>query len=105
MGKHSETRLKTTHTHTQTSYRFLQLSVQFLTSLTMEHNIDLATRAMVVCLKTSCNGKTTAEVATLTGLPPNTINNIYANAIARGFDPNKIPLDIQDCHFEDGPPN
>ena len=67
----------------------------------MTHNTDIATRAFVVSLKAPFSGKTTAEVADITGLPKSTINKIYARAIARGFDPNRRPITIRDCHLED----
>ena len=69
----------------------------------MGHNTDIATRACVVSLKAPCNGKSTAEVAAITGLAHNTINYIYARAVARGFNPNKPPLIIRNCYLEYAP--
>lgn len=60
---------------------------------------DIATRAFVVGLKST--GKTTNEVADLTGLQPRTINRIYGRAIERGFDPNQRPLAIRDDYLVD----
>jgi transposase len=60
---------------------------------------DVATRAFVVGLKST--GKTTNEVADLTGLQPRTINRIYGRAIERGFDPNQRPLAIRDDYLVD----
>lgn len=71
----------------------------------MAHNTDIATRAFVVTLKSPCSGKTTAQVSDITGLPKNTINYIYARAIARGFDPNQRPMVIKNCYVEDAPRN
>ena len=62
---------------------------------------DIATRSLVVALKTPCFGKTTAEVVAITGLPKSTVNRIYARAISRGFNPNQRPLTIRDCYVED----
>jgi hypothetical protein len=60
---------------------------------------DIATRAFVVGLKST--GKTTNEVADLTGLQARTINRIYGRAIERGFDPNQRPLAIRDDYVVD----
>ncbi|KAM5345573.1 hypothetical protein ACJ41O_005222 [Fusarium nematophilum] len=67
----------------------------------MAPNTDIATRALVVSLKAPCSGKTTAEVVAITGLSKRTVNDIYARAIARGFDPNQIPLIIRNSYLED----
>ncbi|KAM4057193.1 hypothetical protein HRG_014841 [Hirsutella rhossiliensis] len=64
---------------------------------------DIATRASIVALKAPCVGKSSAEIASLTGLPIRTINNIYARAIERGFEPNKLPLTIRDEWLQDAP--
>ncbi len=64
---------------------------------------DIATRAFIVALKSPVGGKSTAEVAAMTGVKPRTVNNIYARAIERGFEPNGIPFIIKDSYFEDGP--
>ncbi|KAL6352059.1 hypothetical protein LRP88_14872 [Fusarium phalaenopsidis] len=69
----------------------------------MAPNTDIATRALVVSLKSPCGGKTTAEVIEITGLSKSTINDIYARAIARGFDPNHRPLIIRNSFLEDAP--
>lgn len=67
----------------------------------MSHT-DIATRAFVVALK-SVGCKTTAETAMLTYLSHQTINNIYAEAIRRGFDPHQRPLTLRDEHVRDKP--
>jgi hypothetical protein len=65
---------------------------------------DVGTRAMVVALKAPHGGaKTSVEIHALTGLPIQTISNIYARAIRRGFEPNKRPLRLKDAWFEDAP--
>jgi transposase len=64
---------------------------------------NLATRSFIVALISPRGGKTTAEVAEITGLPKRTINSIYARAIARGFDPNRQPLEIRDDMLQDNP--
>lgn len=81
-----------------------QRSLQFLTFQTMKYNTDIATRVFAVSLKAPYSGKTTAEVATITGLTKSTISKIYARAIARGLDSNQQPLDIRNSYFEDAPP-
>lgn len=69
----------------------------------MAPNIDIATRALIVTLKSSFGGaKTTQEVSFLTGIPIRTINSIYGRAIERGFDPNIRPLNLKDEHLQDG---
>jgi DNA-binding transcriptional MerR regulator len=64
---------------------------------------DISTRALVVALKSPSGGKTTGQVAALTGLSPRTIDSIYARAIQRGFDPNALPIVIKDEHLKDAP--
>ena len=68
----------------------------------MAPNTDLATRAMVITLKSALVKRTDAKVAEETGLNPRTINHIYAKAIRRGFDPNRFPLEIKNEYIEDG---
>jgi hypothetical protein len=67
----------------------------------MAPNTDIATRALVVALKSPIGGKTTAEIAEKTGFNIRTINDIYARAIQRRFDPNHLPLVIRDKWLED----
>ncbi|KAK2471173.1 hypothetical protein H9L39_17404 [Fusarium oxysporum f. sp. albedinis] len=69
----------------------------------MSPNTDIATRAFVVSLKAPCSGKTTNEVAEITGLSTRQVNRIYARAIERGFDPNIRPLILRDAYLEDPP--
>ncbi|KAF2189324.1 hypothetical protein K469DRAFT_63154 [Zopfia rhizophila CBS 207.26] len=69
----------------------------------MAPNTDIATRALVVALKSPFGGKTTPEIVEKTGLSKRTINDIYARAIQRGFDPNHIPLVIKDEYLQDAP--
>jgi transposase len=69
----------------------------------MAPNTDIATRAFVVSLKAPCSGKTTNEVAAITGLSVNQVNRIYARAIQRGFDPNIRPLILRNEYLEDAP--
>ena len=64
---------------------------------------DLATRALVVTLKSPPGGKSTEQIAKLTGLPKRTINSIYARAIQRGFNPNASILTIRNEHIKDAP--
>lgn len=65
-------------------------------------NTDVATRAFVVSLK-ALSGKTNAEIEELTGLKTRLINQIYARAIAAGFDPNARPIIIRTEWLEDKP--
>ncbi|KAH7024182.1 hypothetical protein EDB80DRAFT_886598 [Ilyonectria destructans] len=62
---------------------------------------DIATRALIVVFKSPSGGKTTAEVAEITGLLTRTINGIYARAIERGFDPNHRPMILHDEYLRD----
>ena len=62
---------------------------------------DIATRACVITLKSS--GKTTPEVAFLTGLSQRLVNMIFARAIERGFDPSLRPIVITDAFLIDAP--
>ncbi|KAL6402750.1 hypothetical protein AUP68_14086 [Ilyonectria robusta] len=64
---------------------------------------DIATRALVVSLKSPTGGKTTSEVAGITGLSPRTINEIYSRAISRGFDPNLRPMILHDEYLHNAP--
>ncbi|KAG5924990.1 hypothetical protein E4U61_004893 [Claviceps capensis] len=67
----------------------------------MTAHYDIATRASVVTLKAI--DLTTTEVASLTGIPTRTVNKIFANAIERGFDPQKRPLTIRNYYVEEAP--
>lgn len=75
-------------TGTTAREEFLQLSVEFQTSLAMALNTDVMARAFVISLEAHCNGKTTAEVIAITDFLKNAINDIYELAIAPRFDPN-----------------
>ncbi|KAF2818358.1 hypothetical protein CC86DRAFT_414011 [Ophiobolus disseminans] len=66
----------------------------------MAPNTDVYTRTLVVTLKAPFVGKSTAQIAEETGLPAQTINDIYAQAIKRGFEPNR-PLKILPQFIED----
>ncbi|KAL6411022.1 hypothetical protein AUP68_07458 [Ilyonectria robusta] len=61
----------------------------------MRKKTDIATRALVVVLKSPSGGEITAEVTEITGLSVRTINSIYTRAIKRGFDPNHHPLTLR----------
>lgn len=64
---------------------------------------DISTRAVVVVLKSPLGGKTTAQIQAITGLSKSSINDIYARAIQRGFDPNLTPLALKDKYLSDAP--
>ena len=64
---------------------------------------DIATRAFVVSMKSPFGGKSTAEVAQITGLSVRQVNRIYGRAIERGFEPNEVPLVIRDAFLQDRP--
>lgn len=57
----------------------------------------------MVTLKSPIGGRTTAEIVEKTGLSKRTVNDIYARAIRRGFDPNYLPLIIKDEYLKDAP--
>jgi transposase len=69
----------------------------------MAPNTDIATRALVVTLKSPIVGQSTNAIAEKTGLSTRTINLIYARAVQRGFDPNILPLIIKNQFLEDAP--
>ena len=69
----------------------------------MAPNTDISTRATVLAFKSPCGGKTTVEVAKITGLSIRQVNRIYSRAIERGFDPNQEPLVIRDEWLRDAP--
>ncbi|KAK6857764.1 hypothetical protein PG995_005463 [Apiospora arundinis] len=64
---------------------------------------DLATRALIVALKSPLYGKTSVEIEVQTGVKERTINNIYARAIKAGFDPNARPMIICNEWLADKP--
>lgn len=66
----------------------------------MAPNTDISTRVLIVALKSPFGGKSTAQIAEETGLSIRTINDIYARAIKRGFEPNR-PLKILPEYVED----
>ncbi|KAK4125883.1 hypothetical protein N657DRAFT_642629 [Parathielavia appendiculata] len=69
----------------------------------MAPNTDLATRALIVTLKSPLVGMKTADVAEKTGCSVRQVQRIYASAIERGFDPNERPLILKDERLEDAP--
>jgi hypothetical protein len=92
----------------QLNFKLLMLSPIFLAILSIISFLvalmhDISTRAVVVALKSPLGGKTTTEIAGITGLSKRTINSIYARAIERGFDPNIVPLLMKDKYLEDAP--
>ena len=69
----------------------------------MAPNADIATRALIVTLKSPPASKTTAQIAAITGISARTIDSIFARAIQRGFDPNQLPLEFHDRFLPDAP--
>lgn len=69
----------------------------------MAPNTDIATRALIVTLKSPVCGKTSVEISEKTGISVRQVNRIYARAIERGFDPNHVPLTLRDKWLEDAP--
>ncbi len=70
----------------------------------MAPNTDIATRALVVALKSPHGGgKSSAEISRNTGLSVRLINQIYTRAIERGFEPNTLPMVIRDEWLKDSP--
>ena len=63
---------------------------------------DISTRAMIVVMKSPLIGRSTATISAATGVKPRTVDNIYARAIKRGFDPNRDPLVMKDSYVADG---
>ena len=64
---------------------------------------DIATRALIITLKSPLVRMTTVQIATRTGLSARTIDNIYARACQREFDPNHEPFEIRDEWIQDAP--
>jgi transposase len=62
---------------------------------------DSYLRAIIVYLKSPFGGKTTNEIAGQLEIPIRTINDIYARAIKRGFDPNYKPFTLKPEHVQD----
>ena len=60
---------------------------------------DIALRSAIVTLKAT--GMSTAEVHAITDVSKRTINETFARAIARGFDPAVRPLAIKEFHVKD----
>jgi hypothetical protein len=89
---------------TQADYKYTDdLPLYRLLTAVMAPNTDIATRALVVALKSPVGGRSTAEIHAITGLAPRTIDSIYARAISRGFEPNELPLVLRNIHVEDAP--
>ncbi|MBE3048142.1 hypothetical protein IMZ48_37680 [Candidatus Bathyarchaeota archaeon] len=66
-------------------------------------NLDIATRASIVSMKSPFGGKTTSQIAKQTGVPARTITHIYRTAIERGFKPEQVPMIILDDYVKDLP--
>ena len=64
---------------------------------------SVATKALVVTMKSPIGNYTTGEISKKTGISRHTINRIYAKAIQRGFDPTHSPILLKDEWLEDAP--
>lgn len=69
----------------------------------MAPNTDIATRALIVTLRSPFGGKTSAQISEETGISVRQINRVYARAIERGFEPNHRPFVLRDEWLEDAP--
>ena len=69
----------------------------------MAPRTDIATRALVVTLKSPVGGQTSVKISEKTGLSVNTINRIYTQAITRRFDPNHQPFILKDEWLQNTP--
>jgi transposase len=69
----------------------------------MAPHTDIATRALIVTLRSPFGGKTSAQISEETGISIRQINRIYARAIERGFEPNYRPFILKDEWLEDAP--
>ncbi|PHH90217.1 hypothetical protein CDD83_4222 [Cordyceps sp. RAO-2017] len=64
---------------------------------------DYQTRTLVLGLKAGSVNQPSKDIATLLGLNVRQVNRIYSRALERGFDPNKVPLEIVDDYVRDAP--
>ncbi|OQD70624.1 hypothetical protein PENDEC_c022G06215 [Penicillium decumbens] len=55
---------------------------------------DVGHQALIIGFKTL--GKTSGEISELTGVHVRTVNNIYARALERAYDPTKRPLELDE---------
>ncbi|EOA92040.1 uncharacterized protein SETTUDRAFT_84538 [Exserohilum turcica Et28A] len=69
----------------------------------MAPNTDISTRSFIVALKSPFGGKSTREIAEMTGISPRTIDSIYGRACQRGFEPNARLIKILPQYLEDAP--
>ena len=69
----------------------------------MAQNTDIATRALIVTLKSPLVGMKTADVVEKVGCSARQVQRIYARAISRGFDPNETPFVLKDEWLQDAP--
>lgn len=69
----------------------------------MPAQTELATRALIVTLKAPFCGKSTMEIASLTGISTRTVDRIWSRAIERGFDPAALPVVLKNEYLEDAP--
>ncbi|KAF2458525.1 hypothetical protein BDY21DRAFT_318718 [Lineolata rhizophorae] len=69
----------------------------------MALNTDIATRALIISLKSASCSKTTAKISTITGVPKRTIQAIFSRAVKQGFDLNTTLIIVRDEYVIDTP--
>ncbi|KAI1821411.1 hypothetical protein F4861DRAFT_469091 [Xylaria intraflava] len=69
----------------------------------MAKETSISTRATIVALKSPIGGKTSSEIAKITGVSVSQINRIYSKAIERGFVPDRLPFTLRDEWLQDAP--
>jgi len=69
----------------------------------MAQNTDIATRALIVTLKSPLVGMKTADVVKKVGCSARQVQRIYGRAIQRGFDLNQTPFILKDEWLQDAP--
>jgi len=69
----------------------------------MAQNTDIATRAIIVTLKSPLVGMKTSDVVKKLGCSARQVQRIYGRAIERGFDPNETPFVLKDKWLQDAP--
>jgi len=69
----------------------------------MAQNTDIATRAIIITLKSPLVGMKTSNIAKKLGYSARQVQRIYGRAIKRGFNPNETPFILKDKWLQDAP--